>query len=99
MTEYTHTFELLGELVEVSTNSMGSTLNVRFGAYPDEVIIEDSSGDCFSWGELGTAGLHGAAHDAVVTRLLREHAERSIANYIRFSSEYIQELEQAADNA
>ena len=71
-----HDFELLGELVTVQTNDLGTWRYITFGTQ----IIEDSSGECVNCPRMDH--LHGAAMEAASKKHLKKVAESSIASFI-----------------
>ena len=72
MSDYNHTFELLGEEVNIETNDNGSHLFITFG----DTVIEDSFGDCFCW--KSTLLLSGAAEQSNIEKQLKDAAIESI---------------------
>lgn len=77
-----HTFKVLDEDVTVTTNEEGSYLLVEFG----DVIIEESWGDCVSFGsELML--LSGAALESATNKILRKYGESAIRSFIELKAE------------
>lgn len=83
--ELSHTFKLLGEYVEIETNTKGDYLRVNFG----DTLIEESWGDCVIFPDF--SHLSGAALYNATNKFLREVAEDSISEHIHWMMNYYRE--------
>jgi len=83
--ELSYSFELLGEVVEIETNTKGCYLRITFG----DTLIEESFGECVIFPDF--SHLSGAALDNATNKFLREVTENSISEHIHWMMNYYRE--------